>query len=160
MFGARKSFPSEEAGFEDTGAERILDRTKRAVSAVRKFRAESPRVDGELEGVVPEDVEGNVFTALAGVRPVDAPSSKKAVLPAGDLAVEISLTEEQRQGEIERLRKEIERVGKEVERAEKKLSNSSFVEKAPQEVVATERDKLDVNTRMLETLTRRLEEYL
>ena len=155
----REKFPSEEVGFEDVDAEQTLDRTRRAVSAVRKFRAES-RVDEELEGLVPDGLEDAVFTTLAGVRPVEALNSKKAVLPAGDLAVEISLTEEQRRGEIERLRKEIERVGKEVERADKKLSNPNFVEKAPKEVVDTERDKLDVNTRMLETLSRRLEEYL
>ncbi len=155
----RETFPSQETGFEDVEAEQTLDRTRRAVSAVRKFRAES-RVDEELEGLVPDGLEDAVFTTLAGVRPVEALGSKKAVLPAGDLAVEVSLTEKQRQGEIGRLRKEIERVGKEVERAENKLSNSNFVEKAPKEVVDTERDKLDVNTRMLETLTRRLEEYL
>ena len=154
-----KKFPSENEGFEDAGASGRLDRTKRAVSAVRKFRAES-RVDGELEGIVPEGIETGVFTSLGRVRPAEELSGTKAVLPAGDIAVEISLTEEQRQGEIGRLRKEIERVGKEVERAEKKLANPNFVERAPEEVVSAERDKLDVNVRMLDTLTRRLEEYL
>ncbi len=76
------------------------------------------------------------------------------------MAVEISLTDEQRRGEIERLRKEIDRVGKEVERAQNKLSNANFVERAPEEVVEGEREKLEVNSTMLDTLTRRLEEYL
>ena len=154
-----EEFPFESAQFEDAEASELLDRTKRAVSAVRKFRAES-KVDDELEGLVPEGVEVGVFTSLGRVRPVDELSGTKAVLPAGDVAVEISLTEEQRQGEIGRLRKEIERVGSEVERAEKKLANPNFVERAPKEIVSAERNKLDVNTRMLDTLTRRLEEYL
>ena len=74
--------------------------------------------------------------------------------------VEISLTDELRRGEIERLRKEISRVEGEVARARGKLSNEKFVERAPVEVVSGEREKLSANTRVLETLTRRLEEYL
>ena len=154
-----EEFPSESTQFEDDEASERLDRTKRAVSAVRKFRAES-KVDGELEGIVPGGVELDVFTSLSKVLPVEELSGTKAALPAGDVAVEVSLTEEQRQGEIVRLRKEIENVGKEVGRAEKKLANANFVERAPQEIVSAERNKLDVNSRMLDTLTRRLEEYL
>ncbi|MGF1470312.1 MAG: valine--tRNA ligase [Rubrobacteraceae bacterium] len=154
-----EEFPSREAWFQDDEAVELLERTKRAVSAVRKFRAES-KVDGELEGSVPEGVEAAVFTSLAGLRPVEVAGEKKTVLPAGDLAVEVSLSEEQRQGEIGRLRTEIGRVGAEVERAEKKLANSNFVERAPKEIVSAEREKLAVNSRMLDTLTRRLEEYL
>ena len=158
-FLVHEEFPSERAQFEDTEASELLERTKRAVSAVRKFRAES-KVDDELEGLTPRGIETGVFTSLARVRPVEELSGTKAVLPAGDVAVEVSLTEEQRQGEIGRLRKEIERVGAEVERAEKKLANANFVERAPEEIVSAERDKLDVNARMLDTLSRRLEEYL
>ncbi|CAN5891795.1 valine--tRNA ligase [soil metagenome] len=158
-FLVRQEFPSMAEAFRDDDAGDLLERTKRAVTAVRKFRAES-KVDDELEGIAPEGIETGVFTSLAGVRPVDELAGTKAVLPAGDIAVQISLTEKQRQGEIGRLKKEIERVGTEVERAEKKLSNPNFVERAPEEIVTGERDKLDVNTRMLDTLTRRLEEYL
>ena len=63
--------------------------------------------------------------------------------------VEISLTEELRRGEIERLRKEISRVEGEVARAQGKLSNEKFVQRAPAEVVSGEREKLAANTRML-----------
>ncbi|MGB3633456.1 MAG: valine--tRNA ligase [Rubrobacteraceae bacterium] len=158
-FLVHQKFPTEHEKFEDKSAGQLLERTKRAVSAVRKFRAES-KVEGELLGSLPEGIETGVFVSLSGVRPTEELGDKKAVLPAGDIAVEVSLTEEQRQGEIGRLRKEIERVGAEVERAEKKLANANFVERAPQEIVAAERDKLDVNARMLDTLTRRLEEYV
>ncbi len=155
----RQSFPAFDPDLRYDEAGETLDRTKRAVSAVRKFRAES-KVDGELAGRVPEGVETGVFLSLAGVRPAKDLEGAKAVLPAGDVVVEVALSEEQRRGEVERLRKEIGRVGKEVERAEKKLANPNFVERAPGDVVAAEREKLDVNARMLDTLTRRLEEYL
>jgi valyl-tRNA synthetase len=74
--------------------------------------------------------------------------------------VEIVLSEELRRGEIERLKKEISRLEGEVERARTKLANEKFVERAPKEIVSSEREKLSANARMLETLTHRLEEYL
>ena len=155
-----QGFPQHDASLEDKEAERLLDRTKRAVSAVRSFRAES-KVEGVLEGRVSGEVDFEVFSALAGVRPVESLDGlAKATLLAGDAVVEISLTEELRHGEIKRLRKEISRIEGEVARARGKLSNEKFVQRAPVEIVSGEREKLDANTRMLDTLTRRLEEYL
>ena len=157
---ARQRFPEYDPTLEDAEADRLLDRTKRAVSAVRSFRAES-KVDGELEGLVPDDIDEDVFVALAGVMSVQTPDgANRASLPAGDVVVEILLSDEMRRGEIERLRREISRAGQEVKRAEGKLANEKFVQNAPERVVAGEREKLDVNARMLETLSRRLDEYL
>jgi valyl-tRNA synthetase len=156
---ASQRFPEPNPALEDGEADRLLDRTKRAVSAVRSFRAES-RVDGELEGLVPRGIDEGVFAALAGVRPAQArDGASRASLPAGDVVVEILLSDEMRRGEIERLRREISRAGQEVSRAKGKLSNEKFVNNAPERVVAGEREKLDVNSRMLETLSRRLDEY-
>ncbi len=157
---ARQRFPEYDPALEDAQAERLIERTKRAVSAVRSFRAES-KVEGELLGIAPPDIEEGVFGALARVRPTPtADGESRASLPAGDLVVEIVLSEELRRGEIERLRKEISRVEAEVKRAEGKLANEKFVRNAPEKVVAGEREKLDVNSGMLRTLSRRLEEYL
>ncbi|HET7478797.1 MAG TPA: valine--tRNA ligase [Rubrobacteraceae bacterium] len=156
----RQEFPAFDAALEDAEADRLLERTRRAVSAVRSFRAES-RVEGELDGRLPDGVEADVFQALAGVSPVqDMDGAFRAALPAGDVVVEVALTEELRRGEIERLRKEISRVEGEVKRGQGKLSNEKFVERAPGHVVAGEREKLDVNTRMLDTLNQRLQDYL
>ncbi len=156
----QQHFPGFDAALEDAEADRLLERTKRAVFAVRSFRAES-KVDGRLDGRVPDGVEQSVFQALAGVSPVeDLNGAFRAALPAGDVVVEVALTEELRRGEIERLRKEISRVEDEVKRARGKLSNDKFVERAPEHVVAGEREKLEVNSRMLETLNHRLQEYL
>jgi valyl-tRNA synthetase len=157
---ARQSFPTFEPELDDADAEALLERTRRAVSAVRSFRAES-KIEGELEGRVPDGVDEEVLVTLAGVRPVeDLDGATRATLPAGDVAVEIVLSEDLRRGEVERLRKEIDRVQQEVRRAEGKLSNEKFVERAPADVVSGEREKLEVNNRMLSTLEHRLEEYL
>jgi valyl-tRNA synthetase len=157
---ATQSFPEPDPALEDEEADRLLDRTRRAVSAVRSFRAES-KVDGQLEGLVPQGIDEGVFAALAGVRPVEAEDGgSRASLPAGDVVVEIVLSEEMRRGEIERLRREISHAEQEVARAQSKLANEMFVTNAPEKIVAGERDKLDVNSRMLEALSRRLDEYI
>jgi valyl-tRNA synthetase len=127
---------------------------------VRTFRAES-KVEGEIAGRVVGEVDPAVFSSLSRVKLVASmDGGGTATLPAGDVVVELSLSEEMRRGEIERLRKEISRVEGEVKRAEGKLGNAKFVERAPQDVVAAEREKLQTNGRMLETLTERLEGYL
>jgi len=48
---------------------------------------------------------------------------------------------------------EIERLRKEIERAEKMLANERFVSRAPEEVVAAEREKLDCYRRELDALS-------
>ncbi|MDP8926493.1 MAG: valine--tRNA ligase [Actinomycetota bacterium] len=157
----RQEFPRFDPALEDAEARRVLERTQLAISAVRSFRADS-KVEGELEGRAPHGVDLEVFSALAGVQPVEnlLDGSFTAALPAGDVVVEVALSEELRRGEIERLRKEISRVEGEVKRAEGKLSNEKFVERAPAPVVAAEREKLDRNAALLKTLEARLEEYL
>jgi valyl-tRNA synthetase len=157
----RQEFPEYDVSLEDQEADRLLDRTKRAVSAVRSFRAES-KVEGELEGRVLGDVDLEVFGALSGIKHLERSldGSAKATLPAGDVVVEVLLSEELRRGEIERLRREISRIEGEVERSRGKLLNEKFVQRAPKGIVSGEREKLSANTRMLETLTQRLEEYL
>ena len=157
---ATQSFPEPDSTLEDEEADRLLDRTRRAVSAVRSFRAEA-KVDGQLEGPVPQGVDEGVFAALAGVSPAQTGNGAgRASLPAGDVVVEILLSEEMRRGEIERLRREISRAEQEVARSQSKLANEKFVDNAPERIVAGEREKLEVNSRMLETLSRRLDEYL
>ena len=156
----RTSFPGFDPVLEDAEAERMLERTRLAVSAVRSFRAES-KVEGELEGRAPEGVDLAVFSALSRVHPVEQlDGSFTATLPAGDVMVEVALSEALRREEIERLRKEISRVEGEVGRAEGKLSNEKFVERAPEAIVAAEREKLNRNAGLLETLRKRLNGYL
>jgi valyl-tRNA synthetase len=155
-----QEFPLFAPALEAPEADRLLERTRLAVSAVRSFRAES-RIEGELTGRAPEEVDLDVFSALAGVRVVEKlDGSAKATLPAGDVVVELALSEDLRREQVDRLCKEITRVEGEVRRAERKLSNEKFVERAPGDVVAAEREKLGRNATLLETLKTRLDEYL
>ncbi len=156
----RRELPKFDAALEDSEAERVLERTKRSVSAVRSFRADS-NVREVLECLPPPDIDVEVFAALSKVRVIESLGGEsQASLPAGDLVVEIGLSEELRQGEIERLRKEISRVEAEVRRAEGKLANDKFVQNAPADIVAAEREKLQANAAVQATLATRLDEYL
>ena len=58
---------------------------------------------------------------------------------------------------IKELETEIKKVQFEVERSEKMLSNSRFVEKAPKELVETEKQKLANNKEMLESLIAKMD---
>jgi len=58
--------------------------------------------------------------------------------------------------EKKRLRKEIGKVQKEIDFSERKLSNSDFVEKAPQEIIEGVKEKLEVMRLQLEKLNRNL----
>lgn len=61
----------------------------------------------------------------------------------GDLAIHIILPAELALQEKKRLEKELEKLNCEAERIEKKLSNESFVAKAPADLVNKEKEKLD-----------------
>jgi len=61
--------------------------------------------------------------------------------------------------EIERLGKEIEKLRKEVARGESKLRNPNFVDKAPDEVVAKEREKLDDHRSQQARLEEQMEKF-
>ena len=56
--------------------------------------------------------------------------------------------------EAERLQKEIGRMNSEIEKLEKKLGNEKFTSRAPAEVVAETRDRLDRSTQERDTLAR------
>lgn len=62
-----------------------------------------------------------------------------------------------RDKELERLNKEKERLLSEIERVEKKLSNASFVNKAPQKVVEEEKQKGEKYKEMLKAVLERIE---
>ncbi|WP_186430993.1 valine--tRNA ligase [Clostridium sp. BSD9I1] len=62
--------------------------------------------------------------------------------------------------ELERLNKEKEKLQKEIERVEKKLSNESFVKKAPESVVAEEKAKGDKYKEMLTSVLERMQSLI
>jgi valyl-tRNA synthetase len=142
-------WPGLDSKLRDAEAEDVVGRVIAAVTELRRYRDEvgvpaGATIPARLaaEGYedtadqvarlarvefVPGDVDGDVLATVA------IPGGAIHVLPSG--AIDVEEAERRKAERREWLRTEIER-------AERKLANKGFVEKAPPEVVAAERDKL------------------
>ncbi|MFJ5430586.1 valine--tRNA ligase [Pectobacterium actinidiae] len=152
-------FPEFDAAQEDTLALNDLEWIKQAIIAVRNIRAEMNIAPGKPLEVLLRDV-----TAEAQRRVEDNRSFIQTLarlesimlLPAGDKGP-VSVTKLiegaellipmagliDKAAELDRLTKEVAKIEAEIGRIESKLSNEGFVARAPEAVVAKEREKLD-----------------
>ncbi len=145
-------YPSAQPDKLDEAAELEIGTLKEVVTATRTLRSEMNIPPGKK---LPLVAEGNAvrlsafvpfLTALARlseVSIVDAlPAADAPIAIAGDcrlmLKIEIDVAAER-----ERLGKEEARLKNEITKTETKLSNTSFVERAPPPVVAQEKERLE-----------------
>ncbi len=94
----------------------------------------------------------NIAWAGEGELPMSATQlvgSMEVLVPMADLI--------DKDAELARLAKEIDKLGKEIQRLDGKLSNANFVDKAPADVVAKEREKLDGQRQALAKLKQQAE---
>ncbi len=105
------------------------------------------------------------FQRLAGVSNIELVADRtqitektvSAVCAAGELLIPMGdLVDFEK--EIARLQKEYENLLKEIERASGKLNNPGFVAKAPAQLVEQEKEKLNTNQQMAQTLNQRIAE--
>ncbi|MEK6250505.1 MAG: valine--tRNA ligase [Actinomycetota bacterium] len=144
-------FPETDGALIDTEAEAQVGG---AIELTRRLRAwrelagvpVASVLSGRIEGGVPHEFVGRLsrfeFSA-DGVDPV-ASIGPVQVLATGDIDADAI------RKRIEARRSELQA---EVERGEKKLANKGFVDKAPEEVVAAEREKLAAYRAELEELS-------
>ena len=127
----------------------------RAIRNVRVNMGVAPSRKANIILVTPDSSVADMFAAglsflerLASVSGLDVRDSKKdipttavaAVFGGGEIYIPLEdLIDIDK--ELERLNKEIENLRKEIERVETKLSNAEFVGKAPEKVIAAEREK-------------------
>ncbi len=148
------SYPVYDPALDFAAEEQSFERVMDAIKAIRNVRAEknvppSRKAHVYIETAFAETFEGCAafFERLASASAVSIGSrfevenaalavtdSAKIYLPMGEL---VDL-----QKERERLQKEEENCRKEIAIIQKKLGNESFVAKAPEKVVAAEREKL------------------
>jgi valyl-tRNA synthetase len=162
----RQPYPQAEPDKIDEGAEAWMTQLKALTDACRNLRGEmqlSPalRVPLVVETASPESVESFLPYLQTLVKLNDTqvvpqlPASPAPVAIVGDLKlmlkVEIDIAAER-----ERLTKEIARISSEVARANGKLSNTGFVARAPEAVVAQERERLAGFTATLAKLQEQL----
>jgi valyl-tRNA synthetase len=160
LLAARTTRPS---GAPDPVAEEGIGRMIEAVQALRAWRDVAEVKAGsvlaaQLRATAYEDTAAHLarlarldFAAGDGAETDGAEAAASVPIPGG--SVEILAAEDLDLGAAER--KRAERRGKlevEIERAERKLANQGFVAKAPEAVVAAEREKLDRLQAELQTL--------
>ena len=156
----RAAWPDALPARRDHDAEAAVEVLQEAVTSLRRFRADhglAPARRIEVYAVAEParrtllEAGLDAISRLAGVGAwtfvdtadaVDASPVGKVVMSGGELFVPladlIDLDEER-----ERLQRELEKARGEVRRAEAKLGNAGFVAKAPEQVVAAEREKVD-----------------
>ncbi|MCH4995240.1 valine--tRNA ligase [Pectobacterium carotovorum] len=152
-------FPEFDATQEDTLALNDLEWIKQAIIAVRNIRAEMNIAPGKPLEVLLRDVTAEAQRRVEENRSFIQTLARLesiTLLPAGDKGP-VSVTKLiegaellipmagliDKAAELDRLTKEVAKIEAEIERIESKLSNEGFVARAPEAVVAKEREKLD-----------------
>ncbi len=137
-------------GSADPAAEAEIESLMRLVTAVRRFRAD--------QGLRPSQPVPARFAGLAGTKLAPHERSIRSLLrltePAGDFTPNASVEAESITVELDtssgidvaaerrRLEKDLATAVADAEVSERKLANSSFVDRAPADVVAKSRDRL------------------
>jgi valyl-tRNA synthetase len=167
-------YPEPREDWVDEGSQAEIDLLQAVVTTIRTARAErsvkpSARISASLEGASEEqrrilaDVRSYVL-ALAGLTTFDfvlaAPSGEDVVTRVvGDLRIHIQMPHIDRTAEIEKLRKHHAETLKQIGSIDQKLSNESFISRAPAHVVEgarAQREKLQVERQKVEDTLREL----
>ena len=150
------AYPQAQLEKVDAAADAWVERLKAIVGACRNLRSEMGLQPGQQVPLLTRGDEAFVAEAtpllralarLAEVRVVaddaafDAASAAAPVAVNGDLRLALHI-EIDVEAEAERLAKEIARLQSEITKANAKLSNESFVARAPAAVVQQERERL------------------
>ncbi len=155
----RQPFPVSDHERLDPQAESDIEWIKAVITVIRNIRGEMRIPPGKALDVYlhnGKDIDRerlaanhNFMCRLAKLERITwmnaedtAPASATGLV--GDMEILVPMAGLiDKDAEIERLGKEIDKLRKEVARGESKLRNPNFVDKAPDEVVAKEREKLD-----------------
>lgn len=166
-------FPKFTKALQDSAAEQELEWVKNIIVAIRTVRSEMNIAPGKPLPVILHKgttTDKNYFAANKALIHALARLSDSTWLStneklpettmtlAGELEIHIPMAGLiNKQEESDRLTREIAKLDKEASRIEAKLQNANFVDRAPQEVVAKERDKLEELKTSLQKLETQLE---
>ena len=155
----RQPYPAADDARLDQQAEQDIEWIKAVITAIRNIRGEMRIPPGKALEVFLHngkdsdrarlDANHNFLCRLARLESItwlspedSAPASATGLV--GDMEILVPMAGLiDKNAEIERLGKEIDKLRKEVARGDAKLRNPNFVDKAPDAVVAKEREKLD-----------------
>ena len=152
------------AAFRDAAAEAEIGSLMRLVTEVRRFRSDQglrpgqqvPAVLAGIEGTRLAPHEGSIRSLLRLTAPGGSFTATASVLAEGitvelDTAAGIDVAAERR-----RLDKDLAAARKEADQAGRKLGNESFLAKAPADVVAKTRERLEAAHADIERISGRL----
>lgn len=166
-------YPEPDTDAIDERAEQEIEWLKAVIVGIRTIRSEMNIPPGKeiavlVSGGADEDKKRlaqnsqylRKLTKLSDVNwlaeGTEAPAAATAL--AGELEILVPMAGLiDKDDEIARLGKEIEKLQKDVSRIEGKLGNANFVDKAPPEVVAREREKLEAQQQAIATLHEQLQ---
>jgi len=145
-----QDFPNVD--FSDEESEKSFEKIKALVTEIRSLRADEKinpkeKLLVELSGSLDDEVL-KLIEVLAGVKfqQVDKEKSSKIVVEDLEIFVQIPVDENRVKAEIEGLKKEIAAL-------EGRLSNKSYVERAPEKLVNETKEKLEMAKEKLSKLT-------
>jgi valyl-tRNA synthetase len=167
-------YPELNSDSIDPSAEADIEWLKGVIVGVRNIRGEMNIAPGQLISVLlknghPEDflrLQGNnqFLKTLAKLDDIswlepgaEAPMSATSLVGHMEILVPMAGLID-KNTESTRLNKEIEKMQKELARISAKLANASFVDKAPEEVVAKERDKQAALQQSIDKLEQQLQQ--
>lgn len=153
-----QAFPEFDASLVDEQALNDLEWIKEVIVAVRNIRAEMNIAPGKPLDVILRGADDNAkrrvsdnigflksMGRLADIRPLvegeEAPLSVTKLVSGAELLIPMAGFID-KDAELARLDKEIEKVEKDITTLDSKLSNDGFVSRAPEAVVAKERERL------------------
>jgi valyl-tRNA synthetase len=156
-----QSYPKAVPAFVDAEAEKAIAALQSIIVALRNFRGEnniSPKVEFAVE-YVPSASSADAFLklfapdikALARITSLERAASKasaegviESIIPLANPPVELKINLKglvNVEEESKRLRKEIEKVSDDIAFIQRKLSQETFIAKAPRELVEKERKR-------------------
>ncbi|WP_211838096.1 valine--tRNA ligase [Proteus terrae] len=153
-----QAFPEFDASLVDEQALNDLEWIKEVIVAVRNIRAEMNIAPGKPLEVILRGADDNAkrrvsdnigflkaMGRLADIRPLaegeEAPLSVNKLVNGAELLIPMAGFID-KDAELARLDKELEKVEKDISTLDSKLSNDGFVSRAPEAVVAKERERL------------------
>ena len=163
-----QAYPQYEQQQRDETAEQEIQWVKTFILGIRRIRGEMDIKPGLPLPVILQDYTDNdqslleqhqpLLTSLAKTQSVtwlsageEPPESATSLVGNMKLLIPMAGLID-KEAELARLDKEIARIEKDVQRLSGKLNNESFVSKAPEAVVAKERQKLEEQQQALENL--------
>ncbi len=169
----RQPYPQADEALIDAAAVAEMEWVMQFILGIRKIKGEMNITPGKPLPVLLANTSAQDAKWAAKARPyLDflARTESVELLPPGDEGPESAMTLVgemkvliplagliDKDAELARLEKEMGKLKQDLERIEKKLQNPNFVDKAPEEVVGKEKERLAASRRALDNLAAQAE---